>query len=115
MPKRIDASKQSNRRNRLKLRVARGAEGAPLLADRAAFLSQRLWSELIAPALLPGDENVSGGAAYQATSKESKALRCFYNHAVAGDVAKEHITPEAARAYLVDKWAGHACTESHGE
>jgi hypothetical protein len=39
------------------------------------------------------------------TPQEGKALRCFYRHAVAGDVAAEHVTAAAARAFALDKWA----------
>mmetsp|Transcript_19657 Transcript_19657/g.46927 ORF Transcript_19657/g.46927 Transcript_19657/m.46927 type:complete len:374 (-) Transcript_19657:21-1142(-) len=93
-------AKHANRSSRLKERLDRGslADAAP--ADRAACLSQRLWAELIASAAL----GCASTGVEPATASEAKALRTFYHHAVMADVAREHVTDAAARAYLRDKW-----------
>jgi len=89
-------------------------------ADRALVLSERLWAELIAPALLGRGNNVS---VESPSAKEKKALRRFYHHAVQADVSLEHITDDAARGFVQDKWAARCdklccsllCLKERGE
>lgn len=112
---------QANRSGRKNGRLARGQMLGASAADRAALLSERLWHELISPAVLPepetepaaepaagppsGSSSGGGGSySYEPTGRERKALKRFYTHAAAGDVSLDHIDAGVAKAFCADKW-----------
>ena len=122
--RREQEARQTSRSGRKNVRLARGQLPGAAAADRSALLSDRLWHELISPAVLPAPapepepepepelepaasvplRNSRENFSYEPTRRERKALKRFYTHAAAGDVSLDHIDEGVAKAFCADKW-----------